>query len=77
MRAARDGLGDPAGLETGLHDDRLALLDGFELSREECEAIIMQARLKAVCETRANSPPPPPKERPPKPPPLPNEPEAV
>jgi N utilization substance protein A len=35
------------------------LLDGFELSREECEAIIMQARLKAGWITEADLAPPP------------------
>src|SRR5438132_346895 len=34
-------------------------LDGFELSREECEAIIMQARLKAGWVTEAELAPPP------------------
>jgi N utilization substance protein A len=33
-------------------------LDGFELSREECEAIIMQARLKAGWVTEADLAPP-------------------
>jgi N utilization substance protein A len=34
-------------------------LDGFELSREECEALIMQARLKAGWVTEADLAPPP------------------
>ena len=33
-------------------------LDGFELSREECEAMIMQARLKAGWVTEADLAPP-------------------
>jgi N utilization substance protein A len=33
-------------------------LEGFELSREECEAIIMQARLKAGWITEADLAPP-------------------
>src|ERR1051325_8118603 len=33
-------------------------LDGFELSREECEGMIMQARLKGGCTTEADPPPP-------------------
>ena len=32
----------------------LGILDGFELSRDECEAIIMQARLKAGWITEAD-----------------------
>src|SRR5712672_1718945 len=39
-------------------------LDGFELSREECEAIIMQARLKAGWITEADLAPPPAAEAP-------------
>jgi hypothetical protein len=39
------------------------ILDGFELSREECEALIMQARLKAGWVTEADLAPPPPVER--------------
>jgi N utilization substance protein A len=35
------------------------LLDGFDLSREECEAIIMQARLKVGWITEADLAPPP------------------
>jgi len=35
------------------------ILDGFELSREECESIIMQARLKAGWVTEAELAPPP------------------
>jgi N utilization substance protein A len=38
------------------------ILDGFELSREECEALIMQARLKAGWVTEADLAPPPPVE---------------
>ena len=34
-------------------------LDGMELSREECEGIIMQARLKAGWITEADLAPPP------------------
>jgi N utilization substance protein A len=34
-------------------------LDGFELSREDCEALIMQARLKAGWVTEADLAPPP------------------
>jgi N utilization substance protein A len=40
------------------------ILDGFELSREEAEAIIMQARLKAGWVTEADLAPPPPVEEP-------------
>jgi N utilization substance protein A len=39
-------------------------LDGFELSREECEAIIMQARLKAGWITEADLAPPAEEEQP-------------
>jgi N utilization substance protein A len=39
-------------------------LDGFELTREECEAIIMQARLKAGWITEADLAPPPAAEAP-------------
>jgi len=39
-------------------------LDGFELTREECETIIMQARLKAGWVTEAELAPPPPEEAP-------------
>ena len=40
-------------------------LEGFDLSREECEAIIMQARLKAGWVTEADlAPPPAPEEAP-------------
>ena len=39
-------------------------LDGFELSREECEAIIMQARLKAGWVTEADLAPPAEEEQP-------------
>ena len=39
-------------------------LDGFELSREECEAIIMQARLKAGWVTEADLAPPATEEEP-------------
>jgi N utilization substance protein A len=35
------------------------LLDGFELSREECEALIMQARVKAGWVSEADLAPPP------------------
>jgi N utilization substance protein A len=35
------------------------ILDGFELSREEAEALIMQARLKAGWVTEADLAPPP------------------
>jgi len=38
------------------------ILDGFELSREEAEAIVMQARLKAGWITEADLAPPPPAE---------------
>src|SRR5271156_5494885 len=39
------------------------ILDGFEISREEAEALIMQARLKAGWVTEADlAPPPPPAE---------------
>jgi N utilization substance protein A len=38
------------------------ILDGFELSREECEALIMQARLKAGWVTEADLAPAPPVE---------------
>ena len=38
------------------------ILDGFELSREEAEAMIMQARLKAGWVTEADLAPPPPAE---------------
>jgi transcription termination/antitermination protein NusA len=38
------------------------ILDGFELSREEAEALIMQARLKAGWVTEADLAPPPPAE---------------
>jgi N utilization substance protein A len=38
------------------------ILDGFELSREEAEAIIMQARLKAGWVTEADLAAPPPVE---------------
>ena len=34
------------------------ILDGFELTREECEALIMQARLKAGWITEADIPTP-------------------
>ncbi len=39
-------------------------LDGFDLTREECETIIMQARLKAGWVTEAELAPPPPEEAP-------------
>ena len=35
------------------------ILDGFDLTREECEAIVMQARLKAGWVTEADLAPPP------------------
>jgi N utilization substance protein A len=35
------------------------ILDGFEMSREEAEALIMQARLKAGWVTEADLAPPP------------------
>ena len=38
------------------------ILDGFEFSREECEAIIMQARLKAGWVSEADLAPLPPAE---------------
>jgi N utilization substance protein A len=38
------------------------ILDGFEISREEAEAIIMQARLKAGWVSEADLAPPPPVE---------------
>lgn len=40
------------------------ILDGFEVSREEAEAIIMQARLKAGWVSEADLAPPPPVEEP-------------
>jgi transcription termination/antitermination protein NusA len=40
------------------------ILDGFELSREECEAMIMQARLKAGWVSEADLAPPPVEEAP-------------
>ena len=35
------------------------MLDGFDLTREECEAIIMQARVKAGWISEADLAPPP------------------
>ncbi len=46
---------DLAGCAT---DDLVGYLDGMELSREECEAMIMQARLKAGWVTEADLAPP-------------------
>ena len=40
-----------------------AFLDGFDLSRDECESIVMQARLKAGWITEADLVKPAPKRR--------------
>ena len=40
------------------------ILDGFELSREDAEALVMQARLKAGWVTEADLAPPPPLKKP-------------
>ena len=45
-------------------ETRERFLDGFELTREECESLIMQARLKAGWITEADLAPPPAEEAP-------------
>jgi N utilization substance protein A len=56
---ATDDLAGWTERQNGETKHEAGFLDGFELSREDCEALIMQARLKAGWVTEADLAPPP------------------